>query len=81
MVYIHEIWFSGKKKEYERTVYSIFDMLGDVGGLQDGLIMIFQRIVGLFSTVFFAARQSSQLFYYIQNDKNKPRKHNYESNI
>jgi hypothetical protein len=32
---------------YERRVYSIFDILGDVGGLYDALILIFSSLVSL----------------------------------
>jgi len=44
-------------------------MLGDVGGLHDGLAIIFIKLIGLFTPTFFAAKRSSQLFYYTPKNK------------
>ena len=36
-----EIELSEKSMNYERRVFSILDMIGDVGGLNDALALIF----------------------------------------
>jgi hypothetical protein len=49
----HDLFFqtylriSNKGKTTERRVYPILDMIGDVGGLNDALILIFSSIVSL----------------------------------
>ena len=65
---MHTLVFSGTKIEYERTVYSILDMLADVGGLTGSLTMIFGLILSIFTPLLFTARQTSQLFFYDSKD-------------
>jgi len=50
-----EFEFSYNKVNYERRIYSFFDMLGDVGGLNDALVLIFSYVLRIFTPVFFAS--------------------------
>ena len=65
---MHTLVFSGAKVEYERTVYSIFDMLADVGGLNGSLSLICAWLLSFFTPLIFVARQTSQLFFYDSKD-------------
>jgi len=56
---------SGNQITVQRRVETVFDMLANVGGLTDSLILIFQTILSIFTPVIFAAQQSSKMFYYI----------------
>jgi hypothetical protein len=47
---------------YERRVYSVFDILGDVGGLNDALTLICQILVSFFTGSAAYADAVTQIF-------------------
>ena len=49
-----ELKLNGYLKVESRTRYSVWDLLGDVGGLHDGLVIFFAIFVGPFSTFSFS---------------------------
>ena len=46
----------------EREVYSLFDWVGDLGGLHDGMRLVFMGLLALFNYNFYSAYMVSQLF-------------------
>ena len=55
----------------KRVVYDIFMMLGEVGGLNDFLILIFAAFFGLFSGQFLLASLAQKLFRSINSARTK----------
>lgn len=49
-------------KSYQRSVYSLLDFIGDVGGLLDGLKMIGQNLLFPFTSFNFTMKLLAQLF-------------------
>ena len=49
-------------KIYQRSVYSLLDFIGDVGGLFDGLKMIGQNLLFPFTSFNFTMKLLAQLF-------------------
>jgi len=47
---------------YERTVYSVMDLLGDVGGFNDAVEEITQVLVGLLTPGIFLTSQIKSIF-------------------
>ena len=55
--------------EYERRVYSVFDLLGDVGGIEGSLSIVFGFIVSSYVSSAFQNSVINQQFDYIDTDK------------
>jgi len=56
ILYSERLLLDGTKNIYDRRIYSFFDMIGDVGGLKDGLVLIFNKFLAIFTPLFFAAK-------------------------
>ena len=54
--------------ETERSVYSYLDWIGDVGGLNDGLSVVFMGIAGLLNYNYYTSYLISKLFKVDDND-------------
>ena len=50
---------------YHRKVYSFLDMLGDVGGLSDGLFIIFRLFLASYSAFLYKSDLISSTSFYI----------------
>ena len=52
----------GEEKAFKRQVYSLLDMIGDVGGLYDGLLFITGFIISSYNATMHHAALVSSLF-------------------
>ena len=52
-----------ERKGSSRSIYSLLDLLGDVGGLQEALKLIFGSILGLIGQGGLAQHLLKRLFY------------------
>ncbi len=43
------MYLGAHKKSYKRQVYSFLDMIGDIGGLADGLFILFSFIIHFYN--------------------------------
>ena len=50
-------------KSYKRTAYNLLDMLGDIGGLYDGLKLLFSAILTVISGTDYMSLLISKLFF------------------
>ena len=44
---------SGRQVLWSRKVYQLLDMIGDIGGFNDALVMIFESFMGYYAPVLF----------------------------
>jgi len=51
-------------KTVTRRIYSLFDMLGDVGGLNDALVLITSVILSGFTPAWFDVAKAKAIFKY-----------------
>ena len=52
----------------QRTRYTIWDLLGDVGGFNDGLMFVCQILTSAYATVSFKTSFLRQAFYDANKD-------------
>ena len=57
-----QIKLSDKEKVIKRQVYTLLDMVGDIGGLHDGLIIIIGLFVTIFNSSMFEGALALSLF-------------------
>ena len=50
-------------KSYKRTAYNLLDMLEDIGGLYDGLKLLFTGVLTVISGTDYMSLLISKLFY------------------
>jgi hypothetical protein len=55
--------YDTKYYQYSRTVYTVLQFLGDVGGLQSSLIMVSAVLVSFFTHRLFLASIMKQMYY------------------
>ena len=55
------IQLSDKKRQFERTVYSVIDLLGDAGGFYGAIVSVFSSIVSWYSTRMYQASISNEM--------------------
>ena len=48
-----EIKFTVQSKVIKRSVYTLLDMVGDIGGLHDGLLVITSLLLGIYNASVF----------------------------
>ena len=51
------------KKEYERTVYTIFQLIGDFGGLNDGLMFLVGFFFNFYNSTLFQSALAHNLYF------------------
>ena len=56
------LMLDAKGEKIERRVYSIWDLLADIGGFKDGLIMVFGGIFVMFDSKWFFIDLNKSLF-------------------
>jgi len=54
---------NNRVRMYERRVYSLFDLIGDVGGFSEALYVVSMFVVSIFATKMFKAAQIRDLFH------------------
>ena len=62
---------SGEEKVFKRQVYTFLDMISDIGGLNDGLIIITGFFLSAYNAAKFESAMTSSLFLF----RNTPSKH------
>jgi len=60
--YTLHIVLEGKEKIYKRKVYSFLDMLGNIGGLFDGLLILMGFIFNFYNAIMFELSLGKSLF-------------------
>ena len=60
---IFEMKFSltTEKNFYERTAYTLLDVLGDFGGFNDAIVFLISSVMGIYSAKMYAAQISAEL--------------------
>lgn len=56
-------WLSGSKIHHEREVYNVMDLLGDLGGVVEVLMIIFGFFLFPISEFSFITSVTQKLFY------------------
>lgn len=62
------------KNFYERTAYTLLDVLGDFGGFNDAIVFLISSVMGIYSAKMYAAQISSELSSRHDRDDKKVRK-------
>jgi len=60
--YSLRIILADQEKIYKRQVYSLLDMLGNIGGLYDGLLILLSFLVGSYNASMFELSLGKSLF-------------------
>ena len=56
------IALKGEQKLYKRKVYSLLDMMGDIGGLHDALFLLASFLIGSYNASMFDLALVRKLF-------------------
>ena len=52
----------GEEKEFKRKVYTLMDLIGDVGGFNDGLLILVGLIVNFYGSSMFERAIAQSIF-------------------
>ena len=63
MLYSSIIWLHNENRKFNRTIYNIFDLLGDLGGVVEVVMIIFGSFLYSVSEVSFYLTAIGKLFY------------------
>jgi hypothetical protein len=61
-VFALHIALKGEQKLYKRKVYSLLDMMGDIGGLHDALFLLASFLIGSYNASMFDLAVVRNLF-------------------
>ena len=66
----------------KRTRYTIWDLLGDVGGFNDGLVLVLQILTSAYTAVSFKTQFLASVYYDTNSDaRSRRNSHQYSSTI
>lgn len=73
---IYSLFFKLKSEEklYKRAVYTFLDLIGDVGGLYDGLLIITGFLMSSYNATFFEKALGEGLFKFQKTPPKQPKR-------
>ena len=81
LLYESQFWLSETTEVYNRQIYGWFDLLGDMGGVTDAMVLLFSFIFCPISHHLFVIKAIQKLFYAKTKDNDlfrDDKKHEHE---
>ena len=68
-IFTLNVYMNGTEKTFKRQVYTLLDMIGDIGALKEGLVFLLGFLINAYNKSYFQNAIMSTLFTINSDDK------------